>query len=110
MWAAEALESIARDPERTSGVRSHALMAEPLGVKLVQRRPHMDVRAFGLLGMSLRQERCARAKMVPAYLGGLERLGHAHIRVADDGEVVPERLEGAQAAWAEIEIVPDCRG
>ncbi len=27
MWAAEALESIARDPERNAGVRSHALMA-----------------------------------------------------------------------------------
>ena len=27
MWAAEALEGIARDPERNSGVRTHALMA-----------------------------------------------------------------------------------
>ena len=41
--------------------------------------------------------------MVAAYLGQREGLGIAYVRVADDRQVIPKRLERTQAARGEVE-------
>ena len=69
------------------------ILTESLRVILVQRRPDENVRAFGLLGMGLRQEYGARTEVVTADLWRRDRFGPLHIRVADDREVVTEGLE-----------------
>ena len=45
-------------------------------------------------------------KWSPPISGGGERLGHAHVGVADDGQVLAVRLERAQGAGAEVEVAP----
>ena len=58
----------------------------------------MDVGALRLLRVRLGQEHRARAEVIAADLRRGERLGVAHVGVADDGQVVAERLERRQAA------------
>ena len=71
-------------------------LAELLRVHLIERRAGPDVGALRLLRMRLRQEHRARAEVVAADFRRGERLGHAHVGVADDRHVVAIRLERRQ--------------
>ena len=86
--------------------RDGRLLAELLRMQLVEGGPREDVRALGLLRMRLRQEDGAGPEVVAADLGRGERLGHAHVGVADDGQVLAVGLERAQGAGAEVEVAP----
>ena len=80
-----------------------------LRVLLVERGADAHVGALRLTRMHLRQEHGARAEVIAADLRRLERFGVAHIGVADDGDVVAEGLERAEAARREIEPAADLR-
>ena len=56
----------------------------------------MQIRALRLLRMRLRQEHRGRAEVIAADLGRQERLGVAHVGVADDGDVVAPGFERRQ--------------
>ena len=71
-----------------------------LRVELIERGAGEHVRALRLLRVRLRQEHRARAEVIAADLRRGERFGVPHVGVADDGEVVAERLERRQAASA----------
>ncbi len=57
--------------------------------------------------MHLGEEHRARAEMVAADFRRGERFGVPHVGVADDGDVVAERLERRQAGRRQIEIAAD---
>ena len=85
------------------------VLAELLRVVLIERRADAHVRALRLTRVHLRQEHGARAEVIAADLRRLEGLGVAHVGVADDGEVVAERLERAQAARRQVEAAARSR-
>ena len=83
--------------------RDRRLLAELLRVDLVERHAGAHVRPLRLPRMRLRQEHRARAEVIAADLRQLERLGVAHVGVADDREVVAERFERGEAGRRQIE-------
>jgi len=82
-------------------------MAEALRVHLIERRPDLHVGALGLLRVRLREEHRARSEVVAADFRQRERLGVAQVGVADDGDVVLERLERRQAGLRQVEVAAD---
>ena len=86
--------------------RNRRVLAEALGVDLVQRRPRHHIGAHRLFRMRLRQEDGGGAKVIAADLGGGECLGLAAIGVADNRQVIAERLEWRQAARRQIKPAP----
>ena len=77
-------------------------------VELVERRADEQVRALGLPGMGLGQKDGGGPEVVAADLRWAERLGHAHVGVADDREAVPERLQRLErVVGQQLEIGPD---
>ena len=82
-------------------------LAELPRVELVQRGADEQVGTLGLLRVALGQEHRGGAEVVPADLRRAERLGHPHIGVADDRQVVAERLQGLQrVVGQQLEIAP----
>ena len=67
-------------------------------IELVHRRADVEIGALRLLRVRLREEHRARPEVVAADLRRVERLGHAHVGVADDREVLAPRLERRQRA------------
>ena len=65
--------------------------------------PASQIRALRLVRMRLGQEHRRRAEVIAADLGRRERLGVAHVGVADDGQVLPVGLERAEHARRQIE-------
>ena len=90
--------------------RNRRLLPELLRVDLVERDAGANVRALRLPRMRLGQEHRARAEVIAADLRQLERLGVAHVGVADDGQVVAERLERRQAGRRQVEALADRGG
>ena len=92
--------------------RQRGRLAEALGVHLVHRRAAPDVGALRLLGVRLGQEHRARAEVIAADLRQRERLGHAHVGVADDGQVVAVGLERPSAGCPSTssKSLPVCDG
>ncbi len=85
--------------------RDRRLVTEPLRVDLVERSADEKVGALRLLRMRLREEHRRRAEVVTTDLGGREGVRHPAIGVADDRQVLPERLERAHAAERQIEVL-----
>ena len=83
--------------------RDRRVLAEALGVELVERGADPDIRTLGLLGVRLGEEGRAGAEVVAADLLGLPRLGALHVGVADDRQVVAVRFQRTQDAGSEIE-------
>ena len=75
--------------------RHRAVLSDAARDDLVDRRADVEVGPLRLLRVRLREERRARAEVVAADLGRRERFGHAHVGVADDGQVLAPRLERA---------------
>ena len=71
---------------------------------LVERRADVEVGALRLLRMRLREEHRARPEVVAADLRRLERLGHAHVGVADDRQVLRATARAAASAPSGIEL------
>ena len=84
--------------------RNRGALAVLLRVVLIDRRADEDVRALRLLRMHLRQEHRARAEVIAADFRRRERLGVPHVGVADDRDVVAERLERREAARRQVEL------
>ena len=58
--------------------------------------------------MRLREEHGARPEVVAADLRRLERLGHPHVGVADDGQILPPGLERRQRSLGDqLEVLSD---
>ena len=57
---------------------------DALRVELVERRADAEIRALRLLRVRLREEHRARAEVIAADFRQRERLGLAHVGVADD--------------------------
>ena len=83
--------------------RNRGLLAVALRVELVERRADVDVGALRLLRVLLGEEHRAGAEVIAADLGQFERLGVAHVGVADDGQVLAQRFEGQQAGRRQVE-------
>ena len=83
--------------------RDRRVRAELLDVELIHRRPDADVRSFGELRPAVREHDRARAEVVAADFGRLERFGHPRVGVADDRQVFAEGLERREAAFAQVE-------
>ncbi len=86
------------------------VLAELLRIQLIERRAGEHVGALRLLGMRLRQEHRARAEVIGADFRQRERFGVADVGVADDRQVVAERLERRQRARAQVERGADFSG
>jgi hypothetical protein len=75
---------------------------------LIDRSADVEIGALRLLRVRLREKDRARSEVVAADLRRLERLGHAHVGVADDGEVLAPRLERGQRAFLDqLEVASD---
>ena len=83
--------------------RDRRVLAEALGVELIDGDAGLHVRAHRLLGMGLGEEHRAGAEVIAADLRGGEGLGLAQVGVADDGDVLAHRLERSQDARREVE-------
>jgi hypothetical protein len=83
--------------------RNRRVLAELLDVELIHRGPDPDVGSFGQLRPRVGEHDGARPEVIATDLGGHERLRHPGVGVADDGQLLPERLEGAEAAFAQVE-------
>ena len=83
--------------------RNRRVLAELLHVQLIHRRADLDVGAFGQLRMRVRVHHRARAEVIAAHFGSRLRFRHPRVGVADDRQVIAERLERAEAALAEVE-------
>ena len=90
------------DAELHRGYRR--LMADALGEHLVQGLSDVNIGALRVPRVALGQEDGAGAEMVAADLVGGKRLGHFHVRVGDDRQIVPERFERRDAGRAEVEV------
>src|SRR5207249_10340127 len=78
-------------PSHSFALSLHDALPILLRVQLIERRAGVDVVAFGLLRMRLREEHRARPEVVAADLGQRERLGVVDVAVADDRHVLAER-------------------
>ena len=88
--------------------RHRRRLAEAPRVELVERRPDEQVGALRLLRVGLGEEDGRRPEVVAADLRRAERLGHAHVGVADDAQVVAEGLERLQRALVrQLEVGAD---
>jgi hypothetical protein len=84
-------------------------LSEAIRVDLVKRLPDENV-GLRLQRMGLGQENRSRAIVVATYLLGAIRLRHPNIGLADDGHVVPIRLEGFElAVYSELEVAAHLR-
>ena len=81
------------DLERWQG----GVLSEALRVHLVQGLAQEDV-GLGLQGMRLSEENSGGAVVVAADFRSLIGFGHAHVCVADDGQVLPEPLQRLELA------------
>ena len=79
--------------------RDRGVAADTPRDELVHRGTDEQVGALRLPGMRLRQEDRTRPKVITTDLGRRKRLGHAHIGVAHDGEVLSPLLEGHERAF-----------
>ena len=86
------------------------ILPEAIRIDLIDRGPRKDIRTAGLLGVRLRQEYCARTKVVTPDLIGFESFCHANVGITDDRESIPPLLERAECACCQIEIPTDVSG
>src|SRR5262249_11971496 len=79
------------------------ILTKTLRVQLIERDADLNVGSFRLLRVHLGQEYRARTEVIAADFLGCERFGVADVRVADDGHVIAEGFERAQAARRQVE-------
>ena len=56
------------------------------------------------MGVRLGQEHRTRPEVITAHLVSIKGLGHAHIGIADDGQVLAPRIQRAERARREVEV------
>ena len=83
------------------------VLPELLHEHLVHRGADADVRAFGQLRTHVREHHRVERKWSPPTSAGGIRFGHAHVRVADDRQVIAEGFERTEAALGDVELAAD---